>query len=370
MVKVLHILSATSASRGDMVVVMNYFKHIDKSGVSFDFAKMQECKDNIDDELISLGGKTFFFEKPGLKNWKRSVDKLIEIINVGNYDVVHLHVPVIQWFVKKAMKSCKCKNLIIHSHSTKLSSKFLNRIRNRFLILNINKNLSGRFACSKEAGLKLFGKSFGKKENDYVINNAIDLKKYKFNVEEFKTTRQELGVSNETVSVCHVGRFSNEKNHDRLIDIFNELYKKDNKFKLFLIGDGPLRPAMEEKVKNLGLTEQVSFLGNRKDVPKLLKGMDIFLFTSLFEGLGLSLIEAQAAGLLCFSSDACPEESKKTENVYRVSLAETNKFWCDLIFEKHLLGWNRNTSADIEEQNYGIETEANKLLSIYNKIVK
>ena len=365
--KVLHILSTTSASRGDLAVVMNYFRNIDRSTVTFDFATMFQYGDEVDEEIVSLGGKSFLFNKPSLRAPFKIISELRKIIIDNAYDVVHLHLPTLHYFVKKAIKGTNIK-LVIHSHSSRLSSKMLGRIRNRLLVTGVSCGADARFSCSMSSSKNLYGKSWGNKENDYLLKNAVDMKKFVYDPKLSKNLRKELGV-NDKIAFCHVGRFSEEKNHTRLIDIFNEIYKKEKNVHLFLIGDGPLKNSIQEKVNELGLQENVTFMGKRKDVSTLLKAMDVYLLPSLFEGLSVSLVEAQASGLLCFYSDSCSKESEITDNIYSISLKDDSESWAKFILDKYHEGWCRDVSEKVKQNGYDIEFESKKLLKKYKEII-
>ena len=369
MLKVLHILSTTSARFGDTSVVMNYFRNVDKSQVLFDFATYDTTNNDLNNEILSLNGNVYNFTKPGLLSVKKTINELHNIIKNGLYDIIHLHIPVLQLFVKKAMRKTDSKKLIIHSHSIKTSSGFISRIRNRILLTALNKNVSARFACSKLAGKNLFGKNFSLKKTDYILNNAIDLNKFKFDNDKYIEIRNKLNISSNTLAVCHLGRFSIEKNHMRLIDIFSELIKQNTNSKLFLIGDGPLKQQIIDYVNNNKLNKDVVFLGNRNDVHELLNAMDIYILPSLFEGVSVSLLEAQAVGLLCFASDSCSKDCEVSQNIERLSLELKNEDWANLILKKYNQNWNRNTFKDIEKNGYNIKTESEKLLKTY-KIIK
>ena len=180
MIKILQITSTISISRGDFMVPMNYYRNLDHEKITFDFAYINECENNAYEEIKSYGGKSFKFTKPELKTFKQTIKDLRNIIINGDYDIIHLHVPIFQNFIKRAMKKTNCKNLIIHAHSSKLSTEFLYILRNKLFISNINKNLSARFACTQSAGKAWFGGNFSRSEDDYIINNAIDLDKFRF----------------------------------------------------------------------------------------------------------------------------------------------------------------------------------------------
>ena len=155
-------------------------------------------------------------------------------------------------------------------------------------------------------------------------------RKFRLNEEVRNNIRRELGIENKKV-IGHVGRFNPQKNHEFLIDIFNEIYKKDKDTVLLLIGDGYLKEKIEEKVNKLELDESVKFLGVREDIPELMQAMDLFLFPSQFEGLAVVMVEAQAAGLKVITSTGVTTESNITENVEFIELNKSAKYWADIV---------------------------------------
>ena len=369
MIKVLQILPTTSASRGDLRVVMNYYRNINRDEVAFNFATMLDFADGMDDEIKALGGEIFHFTKPGLLSFEKSVKEIKDIITKSNCDIVHLHAPVLIRVVKRAMRGMNNVKLIVHSHSTKLSKNKLLAIRNKILTIGIKSGNAGRFACSKDAGKALFGKKWGQKKGDHVIFNAINVNKFLYNKNRAKEMKEELNIKPNELAFCHVGRFSVEKNHQRLLDVFSAIKAKRPNSKLFLIGEGPLKEEIIQKAKRDDLNDSVIFLGKRDDVYDCLQAMDVFILPSFFEGLCLSLVEAQAAGLLCFYSDTCVKESMITDNISQISLTKNDNEWADIILTRIDMGWNKNTENSLKNNHYDIVYEARELQKKYEDIL-
>ena len=196
-----------------------------------------------------------------------------------------------------------------------------------------------------------------------VLNNAIDTDLYTYNKEKADKVKKEFGIENKFV-VGHVGRFNPQKNHEFLIAVFNEVKKVKQDSVLILVGDGDLRPGIEQKVQDLGLSEKVIFTGVRSDVNDLMQGMDAFLFPSLYEGLPVTMVEAQASGLKCIISDKVPLECKMTENVEVVKLEESPQNWAKKVlkYEKYE---RQNTKEDIVKANFDIKVNAKYLQEFY-----
>ena len=200
-----------------------------------------------------------------------------------------------------AAKISNVKVIIAHSHNASSDKGILKK-----MLHNINKNFiplfaNHFFACSNKAGKWFYSKKIMNSKNYFVINNCIDIDKFKFNYETRNNKRKELHLKNENIVVGHVGRFNKQKNHTFLIDIFNEAYKENDKLRLVMVGIGPLMNKIKKKVIQLNLSDAVLFLGQRSDVNELMQAMDIFILPSLYEGLPLVGVEAQTSGcLVCF----------------------------------------------------------------------
>lgn len=225
------------------------------------------------------------------------------------------------------------------------------------------------FACSKLAGEWLFPKSFLENDKVCLIHNALDLTKFLPSVTERDKVREELGIADKVV-VGHVGRFEEQKNHQFLIDIFYELSKEREDAVLLLIGEGPLREEIEEKVKQYGLKEKVRFLGVRSDVPRLWKAMDMFLFPSLFEGLPIVALEAQASGVYSIMADSITSEVKITDDVKFISLNQDAKYWKNEILKNMDVMQNCKDNELIKNQfreaGYDIISAADELMKYYS----
>ena len=196
-----------------------------------------------------------------------------------------------------------------------------------------------------------------------VINNAIDTDLYTYNKEKSLEVRRKLGIEGKFV-VGHVGRFNYPKNHKFIVDVFDEVQKMEPDSVLMLVGDGDLRGEIEDKVKALGLVDKVKFMGVRSDVNELMQAMDVFLFPSLYEGLPVTMVEAQASGLKCIISDKVPTECALTDNVQVVKLGDSPKIWANQVLEYKNYE-RRNTKPDIEKANFDIKANAKWLQEFY-----
>jgi glycosyltransferase involved in cell wall biosynthesis len=258
------------------------------------------------------------------------------------------------------------RKVIVDSRSSYKGNKRLTR-----MLDSINKKLlpffvDERLAISQDSGITMF-----RKKNFKIVNSAIDSERYKFNNTTRNKYREELGLKDEII-VGHVGRFTYEKNHAFLLEVFLNIISKNKNFKLVLVGDGPYKLDIIQKVKSLELENKVIFLGLRDDIPEILQMMDIFVFPSHFEGLGRVVIESQAAGLLTFVSDTVPNEVYITDIVKRISLDEPAEIWANEILKtiNNKGSYQRTDKIDCVIKNgFDIRNTIDILISIYEKLV-
>ena len=219
--------------------------------------------------------------------------------------------------------------------------------------------------CSELAGRWLFGDKTYDEGKVYLLNNAIDLDKFKYDKKIRDKKRKELGIKEDTIVIGHIGRFVAQKNHTFLIDIFNQFHKKEKNSILLLAGQGPLQEEIKNKVRELGLDDSVRFLGQRNDANELYQAFDVFLLPSLYEGLPVVGVEAQASGLLCFFSDDMTKETKVLDSTVFMSLSNTAEEWTGEILT-NLKDYKRiNTKNEVSDNGFDIEVEARKLEKYY-----
>ena len=344
-------------------VVMNYYRHIDRTKIQFDFICDDDSTNIPYEEIESLGGKVILI--PPYQKVFKYHKELKRVLKEGNYKIVHSHINTLSVF---SLFSAKCAGVpvrIAHSHSTTNKKE-----KNKNLLKQVLRHFSKVFAtnymcCSELAGRWLFGKREYDKGNVYLLNNAIDLDKFKYDENIRKEVREELGIKDDILVIGHIGRFVEQKNHEFLIDTFNEVHKKNKNSVLLLVGQGSLQDKIKNKVEQLELKDSVIFLGQRDDANRLYQAMDLFLFPSLYEGLGMVLIEAQCSGLPCLCSTEVPVIAKVTDNLFFKGLAENTECWA--IKVKDIL---KNTKREqhieeIKESGYDIKLEVKKLENKY-----
>ncbi|HFI0789867.1 TPA: glycosyltransferase family 1 protein [Streptococcus suis] len=344
-------------------VVMNYYRHIDRTKIQFDFICDEDSTNIPYGEIEKMGGKVILI--PPYQKVFKYHNKLKEVLKSGGYKIVHSHINTLSVFSLFAAKCAGVPVRIAHSHSTTNKKE-----KKKNLLKQVLRPFSKVFAtdymcCSELAGRWLFGNKEYDNGNVYLLNNAIDLDKFKYDEEKRKKKRKELNIEDSTIVIGHVGRFVEQKNHRFLIDIFNEVHKQKENSILLLAGQGPLMEEMKEKVRNLGLEKNVKFLGQRYDINELYQAFDVFCLPSLYEGLPVVGVEAQATGLLCIFSDDMTKETKVLDTTEFLSLNQSVEEWAYTILKKYKLFKRKNYTNEISKKDLNIKKEAKKLIQKY-----
>ncbi len=347
-------------------VVMNYYRHIDRNKIQFDFICDDDSTNIPYKEIEKLGGKVILI--PPYQKLFKYHKKLKKVLKEGNYKIVHSHINTLSVFSLFAAKSAGVPIRIAHSHSTTNKKEKKKNLLKQVLRPFTKLFATDYMACTEHAGRWLFGDKEYDKGNVYLLNNAIDLDKFKYDEKVRKTKRKELNIDDDTLVIGHVGRFVEQKNHRFLIDIFNEVHKQNENSILLLVGQGPLMEEIKEKVKNLNLEKCVKFLGQRSDVSELYQAFDMFLFPSLYEGLGMVLIEAQCSGLPCIASINVPKIASLTDIISFLPLTQTNKLWIDEIIKYKNIK-RKDYTRKVGHSGYNISNEVKKLENVYEKLV-
>ena len=281
---------------------MNYYRHIDRSKVQFDFLVDSDSTLVPREEIESLGGRVF--EIPPYQHVVEYQRELQRLFKQEGWKIVHSNINALSVFPLRAAKKAGVPVRIAHSHSTSGKGEYAKNALKAVLKTQSNRYPTHRFACSKFAGEWLFGKA----AHFEVVYNAIDLDRFCFNVEARAQARADLGLVGNQFAIGHVGRFTAQKNHAFLIDVFAEVAKRRDDAVLLLVGTGEAGASVKALVDERGLTDRVKFLGQRSDVNRLYQAFDAFVLPSLYEGLCLVGVEAQVAGLPCLFSDAITRE--------------------------------------------------------------
>lgn len=353
-IRILHIV--TYMGRGGLeTMLMNYYRAIDRNRIQFDFLTHRDFRADYDDEIEALGGR--IYRLPNLNPFSRGYLGALDrfFAEHPEYRIVHSHLDCMSAIPLKAAKKHGVPVRIAHAHSSRQDRDLKYPLKLLFK-RGIARQATQLFACGREAGKWMFGT-----DDFHVLNNAIDAERYRFDPKVRQEVRSELGIPADALVAGHVGRFMAPKNHGFLLRIFAEL---PDHARLLLVGDGVLRANIEQQAKVLGIRDRIIFTGVRTDVDRLLQAMDVFLMPSLFEGLPVSIMEAQAAGLPCLISDKVPIECKKTELVTQIPLDASPAEWAKAVASAAETP-RRDTLAQIREAGFDIRANAEWLQNYY-----
>ena len=310
---------------GSQAFVMNLYNNINRDKIQFDFIVHKEERKDLYYQVERFGGRIFVCPKYTGKNHFAYCKWWNEFfINHPEYHVIHGHVRSTAAIYLKIAKKYGLI-AIAHSHSTSNGSGVCAIVK-KMMQFPIRYTADYFFACSNKAGKWLYGKKILANPNYRVILNGIDVDKFSFNQNIRENIRKRLGINENEIVIGHVGRFTKPKNHKFLIDIYAEYHKINAASKLLMIGNGELYAAIQKQCKELDILDNVIMLGECFDTENYYQAMDVFIFPSLWEGLGIALIEAQANGLPCLVSDNIPQEAILTNNVKIIKLDFTRKW--------------------------------------------
>ncbi len=374
MVRILHIVHAITRGGGLSNVVMNYYRNMNREKIQFDFLYFREVEDDFRSEIESLGGRCFYMAEPSLSLSFFKERESFFREHRGEWLAIHCHALFAVCIFAKVAKKYGVKSVIAHSHSAGYGiGKIIKKTRNIAFVSQARKLSDIHLACSHDAAEFMFGKNKIASGEVTIIKNAINCHDFIFSYEARIRIRNSLFINDETILIGHVGGFASQKNHVFLINIFSELQKRRPDSALLLVGGegitaGSTKKIVLDKVRQCGLEKKVIFAGLRNDVNELLSAMDIFVFPSLFEGLGLSLVEAQVAGLQCFVSDVVPSEVKVTDNLTFLPLEAGVQEWALKLISGSSLNKKREVDLELFKE-YDINLTPKKLYAIYQTII-
>lgn len=350
---------------GSQAFVMNMYRNIDRSKVQFDFVVTPETKEGFYDEITNLGGKIFSCPRYKGTNHIQYNKWWDDFFNEHpEYKVIHGHVRSTASIYLKIAKRHGLVT-IAHSHSTS-NGNGISAIVKRIMQLSIRKQADYLFACSDKAGKWLYGEKAITQQNYYMIPNGVDLKRFEFDVNKRNQMRMTLGIKKDMMILGHIGRLSTPKNHKFLLNVFNKYHKINSNSKLLLVGDGELFDCIKEHIDKLNISDAVIMTGSKQNTEDYYQVMDIFVFPSLWEGLPVSVVEAQANGLQCLISDVITHDVDLTDLIQYLPLDE--ELWLGAIVEAHKKKRMGLTNENIQRlQPFDALTVANKLQEFYLK---
>lgn len=342
-------------------VVMNYYRHIDRDRVQFDFLVDADSMLVPRDEIESLGGRVFVI--PPYQHVVAYQKELVRLFRQERWPIVHSHVNALSVFPLRAAKRAGVPVRIAHSHSTSGRGEFTKNVAKTVLRPLSNVYPTHRMACSRYAGEWLFGKGVSFE----VLYNAIDLSRFSFDAKVRAQARADLGLIGGQTVIGHVGRFMPQKNHRFLIEAFALAARRRPDLVLVLVGAGEAEAHAESWAVERGVADRVMFLGQRSDVDRLYQAFDAFVLPSLYEGLPLVSVEAQAAGLPCFLSDRITHEVDVTGTVRFLSIDDPSS-WKDALAKVEIGGRTSVRRADF--RGYDINYAAEELAVRYTKLAE
>lgn len=350
-------------------LVYDILKHNDNQRMKIDILNLDDGKEYpLTNTLKEMGINVYQLKNTWIRtlfdfpNYFEQIDKFFAAHH--DYDVVHMHSSSKNYYILKAAKKYGIPVRVAHAHST----GFMSHNPVSILVGNLMKYplkhcATHRCGCSQMACEWLFGKSSVEQGNAIVIPNAIYSASFLYNEKIRNEVRKEFQLENKFV-IGNVGRMERPKNHDFLIDIFTEITKVKKDAFLLLIGTGSLQTNIKQKVSTLGLTDKVRFLGFRNDCNRIMQAMDSFVFPSLFEGLSVVLIEAQASGLPVFVSDSTTRDVSYSPEIKFMSLQQPAELWADTIVKKGQI-IRKDMSEEIKKAGFEIQNMIDNFYRMY-----
>ena len=315
-IKVLHMTMLGAGGISTLIVNIN--RCLDLNRVKFDYLVFRDRKEFYEDDVVALNAEKKIADVENIKNklllYYQKYKKTKSILENGYYDVMHVDASTpLDVVIAAAAKKAGVKCVIFHSHNAGVDSKnIFKKFYNNICKAVMPYFVTDYFSTSDVAAEFMFNKKVARSHSYKIIKNGIYADNYCYSEEKRKEFRNTIGVQDEFV-IGHIGRFSTQKNHAFIIQMFKELVAIENKARLILVGDGPLRQEIEQQVVEYGLREKVIFYGLTKDVTSVLCGFDAFVFPSLWEGLGIVGIESQCSGLPTYCSRCVPYEANVSD---------------------------------------------------------
>lgn len=354
MIRVLHVVGGMNQG-GTENFIMNLYRNIDKTKIQFDFLVNRDGV--FDDEIRKLGGRIYKIDALQKVGQIKYTKMLREYFRNHKYLIVHSHINQVSGLILECAKMEKVPVRIAHSHGSKSDANLITKIYKNYLGKKILRNATRLLACSEDAAGYMFRHA---RKNAIIVENAVDITRFEYSRKKRDEIRSKFKIDDSTLVIGCIARFSESKNHLFLIDIFRTYSFKNNNSKLLLVGGGQLEEKIRKRVKSCGIQDKVIFAGTTFETEKYYSAFDCFVLPSLFEGLGIVLIEAQISGLKCLASKGViPKEAKISNNLEFIGLDESSDVWTN-----HIVKSKNRKNLQIGT-NYDIKKVAKKMESIY-----
>lgn len=334
--------------------LMDIYRNIDRTRIQFDFMTNRTEPGEFDEEIKQLGGRVYRMSRIAPRSFFRYLGELRTFFQEHpEYQIVHSHLNTLSTWPLLMAKKAGVPVRIAHSRNASMDRN-IKMLYKAFSRLFINGQATDRFACSRSAGIWLFGKRQVEKDTFRVIPNAIQLDRFLYSEEKRQNMRAELEIGENELAIVCVARFSPQKNHAYLLRVFREIQNRNPESKLYLVGQGELEQDIRNRIVQLGIQNHVVFLGSRSDVGAVLTAMDAFLFPSFYEGFGTVMIEAQCSALPMLASDSIPSETKLCDSVEFASIREKPTVWADKLLALIEKTERKDNGALIRAHGYDI----------------
>jgi glycosyltransferase involved in cell wall biosynthesis len=369
--RILHVVS--SLERGGIELwLMQVLQTIDRERYRMDFLVLGERTGVLEQQLRSLGSQVLIC-RSYRRLWQLRREFADVLASYGPYDVVHSHVHHFSGLIARMAAWHGVAIRVVHSHNDTRPAETGASWRRRLYLLAmkrwIRRYATQRVAASRLAAEDLFGPDWAADPRCEILFYGLDFSVFAGQNRRGET-RQALDLPGDALVIGHVGRFHRRKNHEFVLDIAAEIFARKERARLLLVGDGELMPAIESRAQQLGIADRVVFTGARADIPALMQAMDVFVFPSHHEGLGLVLLEAQASGLPCMLAEAIPEEVDVVPSlIHRLPLTVSAEIWASAVLEA--VEAPRETAdrtwQAVCQSDFSLERSAANVLRVYQQ---
>ena len=362
MIRILH--SVSNMDRGGIeTMLMNFYRHVDREQVQFDFLANKPAKGDYDEEIQALGGRIFV--SPGFMSYRKYLSFMTDLFREHpEYQIIHTHNGSLMLYALESAKKNQIPVRIAHAHATAVPFGLRNELKKLMRPL-IKYAATDYWGCSDAAGKFYFSEKRWNSRHE-LIHNAIQPDDFAFNREAREKIRQQYGLGDQFI-LGHVGRHTAQKNQKMILDVFAEMRRRNANAHLVMVGTGELEEQLKQYTAQLGIADAVTYTGVQANVNEWYSAFDVFVMTSINEGLPVVAVEAQAADLPCVLSDTITPEVKVTDNVHFIGLHDTPQAWAEAILDLQPKA-RVNRAADLQAVGYDIRSEARRMQALYEKL--